>query len=246
MCPGQNQGRVIITGCEPPDVTAQPVSASGLAQRESVVASAREALLWLSKVHKQPWFENLPSGPRRFDLERMVLIETQNGSEKETPAHLHIHYPHFFGGLHMVGAPTVLAITQLLRGVDFGAKKIAALGEVTVNGELPPVVLGHRPPQLFGPGGEVDVPGVHAFLCAGRDGDGGHRIPQKYNQGMEVKAFSHMKFKDMLMYAYRFARVFSDLLEGSSGTATTGSQAGQSSSMGDLRTSRLITEVVSV
>jgi hypothetical protein len=192
---------ILITGLEPDDGEDDEIRR---VWKAGAMYATRQAILWLQAVECEEWFQALPSTSRRFCLSRLRISRIQPGKDpRENAASLHVHFPRVDTGLAVSGAAAAIAIAQLMRGYHFGEMNVAAFGEPWVSGKLPPPILGGRPIQLFGPERDVNVPTIDMLLCADTSKCGNYSIPQKYNEGLDVKAFTHMK--DMIEYAFKAA-----------------------------------------
>lgn len=196
-----NHPEILITGLEPDE---DEDDERHRIWKAAALYATEQAILWLHAVEDEDWFQALPSTSRRFCLSRRCISRLQPPKgPRESDATLHVHFPRADTGLAVSGAAAAIAIAQLMRGYHFGELNVAAFGEPWVSGELPPPMLGGRPINLFGPERDVNVPTMDMLLCADTSDCGNYSVPQKYNEGLDVKAFTHMK--DMIEYAFKAA-----------------------------------------
>jgi hypothetical protein len=195
-CAYPGEGSVMITGTEPEDVSQDclavlPATPLPSIRYNSVHSAAEIALLYLTEVQEEEWFKALPEGFRRFDIRRMqLLIENEKTKKvRRVKANLHIHFNISRYGTGYMGAPTALAIAQVMRGASFQLKT-AAMGEVGASGMLVPL----KPVEQA-----ITAAGVDRLLYVRHEGDLNFGKPNA-REGLDVQGFSYLK--DMLIYAF--------------------------------------------
>jgi hypothetical protein len=197
-CAFPGNGSFIVTGIDIDDFREQPVNSfNGMTmqqmqrRKQFVRAGVLQSLIYLRRVEKEEWFQQLRGGTRRFDLKRMMLsyLDKHAKERKEVKGDLHIHFRNANKLCSaFTGAATALVIAQVMTGYML-FRKVAALGEVTSLGELLPTL---KLP-------EITLTEVDAYLVAEYEGDNVCIKPKGPPQ-LVVKGFSHLK--DMLTYAF--------------------------------------------
>jgi hypothetical protein len=195
-CAYPGEGSVMITGTEPEDVgqcclAALPATPLPSIRYNCVHSAAEIALNYLTKVQDEEWFKALPEGFRRFDIGRMqLLIENEKTKKvRRVKANLHIHFNIHRYGTGYMGAPTALAIAQVMRGTSFELTT-AAVGEVGASGMLVPLRPGEQ---------AITAAGVDRLLYVRHEGDLNFGEPNA-REGLDLQGFSSLK--DMLIYAF--------------------------------------------
>jgi hypothetical protein len=102
-------GRLIITGLEQNDPKKGYIDTWN--PRSCTYAALQRAMHYLESQQEERWFQQLPSGPRRLDLKRRMLIKDRD----EYLADIHIHFPQDIGS-PTVGLAIAVALAQLMRG----------------------------------------------------------------------------------------------------------------------------------
>jgi hypothetical protein len=160
-----------------------------------VLSVALQSVFYLRREEREEWFRKLPKGKwRRFDLQRREVEyrDKETRGEEFHKADLHIHYPRLSDDASaLMGAPTVLALAQLMRGV-FYQQRVAARGEVTING-------GIIPTEGIDESNSITIEDIDVLLYAKGCG--------KIVSSVEMDLHGVTDVKEMLQYAYGLRRV---------------------------------------
>lgn len=83
-----------------------------------------QVIQWLSLEQDSEWFQGLPGGPRRLDLNRRVIVygeekgragRVKRGAPREEPADIHLHFADNPGS-YIMGLAICVALAESMRG----------------------------------------------------------------------------------------------------------------------------------
>jgi hypothetical protein len=198
-CAFPGNGSIIITGIDLDDYGEQAVTSFDdvtmhrmQRRKQWVRAGVLQSLIHLRQSEQKEWFQQLPGGTRRFGLTRMMLsyLDKHAKERKEVKGDLHIHFSDANRLCSaFTGAAVALVIAQVMTGYML-FRKVAAIGEVTITGDMLPVL---RLPEV------ITLRDIDLYLVGEYEGDDVCTKPKGPPQ-LEVKGFSRLQ--DMLMYAF--------------------------------------------